>query len=394
MARGAVRIVLAGGGTAGHVYPALAIAEIARRSLGAVELLYVGVRGRAEEHAVPAASIPIEYVEVRGLSLSPLRLPGFVLALARGWSRARSILRGFDPDLVVSTGGFSSAPAVFAATTLRRSGRPAILVHEQNAVPGRMNRVAGRLADRVCTSFEASGSFFPGDKVVHTGYPVRGSIQGHDRARARRSLDIPHDAFTVLAFGGSGGARSLNRGLVEALPALLDRDGLHVIHGTGRYFADDYDPRKDTARRVDDLGIGESQRARYHPVEYIEDMGQAYAAADLVVCRAGAGTLAEVGTACVPSILVPKIGLPHEHQLANARDLVSSGCAWMIEERDDPARPGTKRLQASALADRILEVRADPSLLDRVRGNLARRPLPDTEGIMSGILIELAGVRT
>ena len=126
----------------------------------------------------------------------------------------------------------------------------------------------------------------------------------------------------------------------------------------------------------------------------IEEMGQAYAAADLVVCRAGAGTLAEIGAACVPSILVPKIGLPHEHQLANARDLVSSRCAWMVEEQDDPTCPGTQRLPPGALADRILEAHADSSLLDRVRGNLARRPRPDTEGIMGGILAELAGVRT
>ncbi|MBW2260376.1 MAG: UDP-N-acetylglucosamine--N-acetylmuramyl-(pentapeptide) pyrophosphoryl-undecaprenol N-acetylglucosamine transferase [Deltaproteobacteria bacterium] len=384
-----VRIVLAGGGTGGHVYPAIAISEIARHCLGSVELLFIGVRGRAEEHIVPAARIPIEYVEGTGLSRSPLAMPGFVSTLSRGWLKARRIMGDFRPHILVSTGGFSSAPAVFAAATMRGAARPALFVHEQNAVPGRMNRVAGRLADRVGVSFEGSSRYFPAGKVVHTGYPVREGIGKGDRAAARRSLNIPDDAFTVLAFGGSGGARSLNRGLALALPDILGPGHVHVIHGTGRYFSADYDPEADTAKLVDSVCLKRDVLSRYHPLPYIEDMAGAYAASDLAVCRTGAGTLAELRAASLPAVLIPKLGLPHEHQLANALEIESSGCGWLIREEDDPHCTGYKRLPHGALSRMVRSMVDEPAHIDDVRRLLAAAEAPDTEAVMAGVLRDL-----
>ncbi len=384
-----VRIVLAGGGTGGHVYPAIAISEIARRGLGSVELLFIGVRGRAEEHIVPAAGIAIEYVRGSGLPRSPLAMPGFAATLARGSLEARRILGAFRPHLLVSTGGFSSAPAVFAAASMRGAARPALFVHEQNAVPGRMNRVAGRLADRVGISFEGSSRYFPARKVVHTGYPVREGIGKGDRSASRRSLGIPDDAFTVLAFGGSGGARSLNRGLVRALPPILASGHVHVIHGTGRYFSEDYDPEADTAALVDEAGLGRDARARYHPLPYIEDMAAAYAASDLAVCRAGAGTLAELRAAALPAVLIPKLGLPHEHQMANAREVESTGCGWLLREQDDPRLPGYKRLPDGELARLVRTVLDEPARLDDVRRHLRAAEAPDTQAVVTDLLRDL-----
>ncbi len=384
-----VRIALAGGGTGGHVYPALAISEIARRRLGDVELLFLGVRGRAEEHIVPAAGVPIRYVSGRPLGASPLALARFGGALARGCVQAAKVLREFDPHLVVSTGGYSSAPSVLAAAALRSlRGRPSILVHEQNAAPGRANRLAGRVADRVLTSFEASGRCFPSSSVIHSGYPVRGSITATDPRAARSALGIGPDAFVVLAFGGSGGARSINRAVAGDLPEILSDQSMHVVHGTGRYFASDYDPQKDTSGIVDSLGLSMGELARYHPMAYIEDMGIAYSAADLVVCRAGAGTLAEIQRAGLPALLVPKIGLPHEHQLANARDMQERGAARLILETDDPGHAGQKRVERGLLAAQIRALRDDRAALSTLAIAIRELPRPDTEAII-GMTIEL-----
>ncbi len=387
------RIVLAGGGTGGHVYPALAIAEIARRRLGEIDVLFVGVRGRAEEQIVPRASVRIEFVDGRGLTGGIAGLPGFASSLARGTRAARVILRDFDPDLVVATGGFSSAPTVFAAAWLRAArGRPRLLVHEQNALPGRMNRVAGRLADRVCATFGSSIRFFARRKVVHTGYPVRTGIGSRDRASAREALGLPHDAFVVLSFGGSLGSRSLNRAIAGALPALLASGSLHVIHGTGRYSGSDYDPQRDTAEAISRLGMPVGLLRAYHPLPYIEDMAGAYAAADLVVARSGAGTLSEIEKAAIPSVLIPKMGLPHEHQLANARDFESSGAARVVVEGPDPEGNGLMRVDPRALAQVITGLAEDPAALLSMKRVLSGRKRPDTEKLIGDALSDLLSV--
>jgi UDP-N-acetylglucosamine--N-acetylmuramyl-(pentapeptide) pyrophosphoryl-undecaprenol N-acetylglucosamine transferase len=232
------------------------------------------------------------------------------------------------------------------------------------------------------------------ERVVHTGYPVRAGIGRGDRLEARRSLGIPPGAFTVLAFGGSGGARSLNRGLVDALPSLLSRGEVHVVHGTGRHVSDEYDPLGDTAARVDALGLDADALGRYHRLEYIDDMSGAYAAADLVVCRAGAGTLSEVRAAALPAVLVPKIGLPHEHQLANARDLEQAGCAWLVREEPVAGRPGRMGLPAGALASRLLALVDAPEEMRRMRERLGARPVPATEVLIGGIMEDLVRAAT
>lgn len=385
-------MVLAGGGTGGHVYPALAISEIAQRHLGPMELLFIGVEDRAEAHIVPQHGIPIRYIKSRGLSLHPVGATLFTATLAQGFGQALSILREFDPHLLVSTGGYSSAPAVLAAATLRaRKGRPRIVIHEQNALPGRANRMASRLADRVMTTFESSSKFFPTTRVVHTGYPVRSAITRVDPEQARARHGIGPGARVILAFGGSGGARSINRAVAGALPRLLGEAGVHVIHGTGRYFSDDYDPRADTASIVDSHGLHESVLARYHPLEYIDDMGSAYAAADLVICRAGAGTLAEIQQAARPALLIPKIGLPHEHQLANARDFQEGGAARVVLERDHPQHPAIMYVPAKELAQAAIEMLEDPDRLAVMTRSLKARPRPDTEKIIARTLTSLIG---
>jgi UDP-N-acetylglucosamine--N-acetylmuramyl-(pentapeptide) pyrophosphoryl-undecaprenol N-acetylglucosamine transferase len=384
---GILRMVLAGGGTGGHVYPAIAMSEIARGRFGSVELLFIGVRGRAEEHVVPAAGIPIRYVSSRGLTGGIARLPAFGLSLARGTTQALSAIRGFDPHVVLATGGFSAAPTVLASALSRAvRRRPRILVHEQNAIPGRANALAGRFADVVLTTFESSCRFFSAAKVVHAGYPVRRPIGEVDREAARRALDLPGGAFVILAFGGSGGARSLNRAVAGALPDLLARTHVHVIHGTGRYFGSDYDPAGETARIVAGHGLETEMLDRYHPCGYIENMAEAYAASDLVICRAGAGTLFEIRRAELPAVLVPKRGLPHEHQLANARDFADGGAALLVEEL---AGQDGDHVPAEVLSRRVGSLIDDPTALGEIRRALLRRPIPDTDRVVGDVLASL-----
>ncbi len=359
--------ILSGGGTGGHVYPAVAIAEALLRRWPMVRPVFVGVAGRAEEAIVPALGYELRTVPAVGMPrLSDL--PGqfrFLRALRAGISSARAIIDDLRPDAVVGTGGFASAPVLLAAVGAllprRRRGRPATLVHEQNAVPGKLNRLVGRRVDRVAATFAESLRFFPRGRGVHVGYPVRGAVGSVDRAAARSRLGFPPDAFVVLVFGGSGGSRSINRGVARALPALLAREGLHVLHGTGRYSGADYSPAEDTAAIVDSLALPPARRSLYRAVEYLDPIADAYAAADVVVCRAGAGTLAEVQACGLPAVVVPKSGLPGDHQTANAGALAEAGAARVLRERPerDPRAGEIFGVDHERLAREILDLADD-----------------------------------
>jgi UDP-N-acetylglucosamine--N-acetylmuramyl-(pentapeptide) pyrophosphoryl-undecaprenol N-acetylglucosamine transferase len=346
----------------------VAIAEALRKRWPDVKLVFVGIRGRAEEKIVPKLGFELRFVPAAGMP--PLSdIVGqvkFARTLAAGISEAKKLLAELQPDAVVGTGGYASAPvllgAVGAIFPRARNKRPATLVHEQNAVPGKLNRLVGRRVDRVAVTFPESLRFFPAEKAFHSGYPLRTQIGGIDRAEARRQLDLPPDAFVLLAFGGSLGARTINRGVAKTLPALLAAPNVFVVHGTGRYSGTDYDPAKDTAEIVTGLHLPAERLARYRPSEFLDPIGTAYAAADAVVCRAGAGTISEIQGCGLPAIIVPKKGLPGDHQTANARSLEAQGAAKVVLERDEPdAKLGPiAAIDPQALAQAVLALRADP----------------------------------
>jgi UDP-N-acetylglucosamine--N-acetylmuramyl-(pentapeptide) pyrophosphoryl-undecaprenol N-acetylglucosamine transferase len=337
---GCARILLTGGGTAGHVNPALAIG----RALGGEQskFLYVGVAGRAEADVVPREGLPLAFVRSAafpGLRPSPAWIP-FVLNLTAGTLKAAWLLRRFKPEVIVATGGFASAPIVFATSVLRRLGllKTRLYVHEQNAAPGTMNLLAGRLADRVFVSFPETVALFPG-KGVLTGYPLRGRIQvgARDACRAALDFQIPEGRQVVFAFGGSQGARTINHAIVDALAELLPhRDRLFIIHGTGlRPKGRGYDPGGETETRLEQrYGKAERQmidtfyvrRPYFHGIEHV------YGLTDLAVVRAGAGTLNEIASLGLPSIVVPKVNLSGEHQVMNARSLAQRGGAVVLYE--------------------------------------------------------------
>ncbi len=373
------RILLTGGGTAGHVNPALAIGR-ALAGEGS-RLLYVGVRGRAESKVVPREEIPIRFVRASGypgMRPSPA-LAAFLANLSVGILQAIAILTSFRPDVIVGTGGFASAPVMFAAALLRklRLSHARVYVHEQNAAPGKLNQTVGRLADRVFVTFPETLSSFPANGVV-TGYPLRKRIASVSRETAAASLDftIPPGRQVVFAFGGSQGARTINRAVVDALRDLLPyRDRLFIIHGTGLFKGRAYDAEGDRRARLDARYTEEERRlieTFYVARPFFYQIENVYAVADLVVARAGAGTLYELASLGLPAIVVPKANLPGDHQVMNARAMARCGGATVLyEETTLSGDRIVEELDGGRLAFQMVSLLADPKRLremhDRAR---------------------------
>lgn len=299
-------MIVAGGGTGGHLFPGLAVAEaVAQRADDSV--LFVGSAYGLEATAIPRTPFPF-----RGLALRGVRGRGLRGALAFAWHLPVALLRSwrivgaFRPTLVLGLGGYGSVPVAVTAW-LRRI--PLVLL-EQNAHPGLANRVLARLAGRICTTYAESAQFFPPGKAVHTGNPVR---------RLAVAQQPAPEGFTLFAFGGSQGAHTINHALVDAAPVLARQlSGLRIIHQTGT--ADASWVRK----QYEEMGVAAEV------LEFVQDMAGAYGRADLVLCRAGATTLAELTAVGKPAILVPYPFAADDHQRKNAEVLGHAGAAEVI----------------------------------------------------------------
>ncbi len=326
-----------GGGTGGHVYPGLAIADEVRARNPEARIVYVGARGRMEASLVPKRGYPIHLVHARGLPSGrrPFALLRFAISTGFGVLQSLFHLLRRRPRMIVATGGYASSPVLLAhwiLKSLRLSGTRRCFVHEQNVVPGKVNRLAGRIADRIGVSFEASLRYFPPEKTTWAGYPVRREIGAVSRDAARASQGLPADAKVVFAFGASSGARSINRAVVDALPGLLSRPDIHVIHVIGQTRSPDYDAEADTRNRLERLELAGELLSRYHQSDYSHEIETLYAASDLVIGRASAGVVTEIGICGIPSILVPLPYAPGDHQAMNARTLESRGAARVVYE--------------------------------------------------------------
>jgi len=351
-------MVVAGGGTGGHLFPGLAVAE-AVAGADPDRVLFVGSAYGIEARVIPQTRFAFRPLAIHGLrgrgARGALQLAAQLpQAIVQAWR----ILGRFGADVVVGVGGYASFPVVVAAW-LRRV--PTVLL-EQNAHPGLANRVLARLARRVCTTFAEAERYFPAGKVVLTGNPVR---------LFAAPVAAPRHGFTLLVFGGSQGAHRLNETMADAAAALRDAlPGLRIIHQTG---AADCAALRATYER---LGVTAEVR------EFIDDMGAAYAAADVVVCRAGATTVAELTALGKPAILVPYPFAADDHQRANASVLEGHGAAMMILDR---------ALTGAALAQTVSELARDPGRLARM-GDAARRlARPDAAARVAATCREVAG---
>ena len=387
-----VRYLFTGGGTGGHVYPALAVADEIRRRQPEARFLYVGVRGRLEERVVPARGYPLRRLPSRPFPRTRRAWPllRFSLVLAAGVAGAVLVLLRFRPHVIFATGGFVSAPILFASGLLRKVGlsRARVFAYEPNAHPGLLNQAVGRIADRIGVVFEQAARWFDMKRVAVVGFPVRRELTRLDREGARAVWEIEGDRLVVFIFGGSQGSRTINRAVVEALPLLANRaDELLILHGTGAHVSEDYDPVADTAGALERTGLQDLEQW-YRRFGYMEEIETAYAAADLVVCRGGMSTLTEVGLCGLPAVILPLSTAAEDHQAVNAMALQGLGAArvlfeeagWRMDGRVDLAVSGSR------LAGAILELLDGPDERGRMAAAAASAPRRDSlEAILGEI---------
>ena len=321
------RVILSGGGTGGHIYPAVAVAEALKRKWGEdVELLFVGAEGKMEMEKVPALGYNIKGLPVAGLqrrlALSNFALPFKVMASIR---RAKRIIRDFNAAIDVGFGGYASAPVLRAAQSL---GVPT-LIQEQNSYAGLTNKLLSKRAKRICVAYEGMERFFPKERIVMTGNPLRGrfSAEGVDRAEALAYYGFSGDMPVILVVGGSLGTRTLNEMMKAWILTLGGEAPVQVIWQTGKYYE----------REMQEF-------LKAHPTKniwqgaFIERMDYAYAAADVVLSRSGACTVSELCLVAKPTIFVPSPNVAEDHQTKNAMALVNKGAGEIVRDSEAVAR--------------------------------------------------------
>ena len=338
-----IKFIFTGGGSGGHVSPALAVAAELKKTLPEAEITYIGVKNKAEAHMVPKVGIPLKFVKSTPLpqGKSPVSLLKFAMTMFFGLSKAALILLKIRPKAVFATGGFVSAPTVFAAWILRKMTfglfKTKIMIHESNTDLGKMNKAAAKAADKVAVSFSETIRHLPKNKGFFSGYPVRSSIALEERAAARKELGIPEEAFVIFAFGGSQGSRTINRVLANSAKKLLADPNTYIIHGAGKPFGKVYEYHgfNDVSEILEKQNLGDAKK-RYLLRDFIDNMGLYYAASDLLVIRAGAGSIVEVCRQGKPSLIIPISNIGNDHQIGNARFIERAGAAAVIYERTDP----------------------------------------------------------
>lgn len=317
-----MRVVLSGGGTGGHIYPALAVASQCAEEFPGSEFLYIGGKRGLESSLVPKQGIPFEAIDITGfrrkLSFDNVKT---VMRFLKGVQTSKKLLKEFKPDVVIGTGGYVCGPVVYAAAKL---GIPSV-IHEQNAIPGLTNRFLSKYVSTVAVSFEGSGTAFPSARnVVYTGNPRATTVCAADKRKGFETLGLPESSFVVLVVGGSRGAKAINEAMVEMAPLLKQSEHLKFVYVTGdSYYASTVEAI--TAK------TGELP-ANLQVLPYVHNMPEVLACTSLIVNRAGASFLAEITALGIPSILIPSPNVTNNHQEKNARTLESAGAAEVILE--------------------------------------------------------------
>jgi UDP-N-acetylglucosamine--N-acetylmuramyl-(pentapeptide) pyrophosphoryl-undecaprenol N-acetylglucosamine transferase len=318
-------VLVSGGGTGGHIFPALSIANEVRRRHPDAKILFVGARGRMEMERVPAAGYKIVGLPVAGFDRKRLwRNFKVLIKLYKSLRLARKVLADFKPDVAVGVGGYASGPMLKQA---QKKGIPTLL-QEQNSYAGVTNKMLAKGAKAICTAYDGMERFFPADVIIKTGNPVRADILSCTltQAEAKKALGFDPDKQLVLSVGGSLGARTVNQAISAALPLFAQHD-VQVLWQTGKIYANDC---ATIASSFDNV----------HAQAFISDMAVAYRAADLVVSRAGAGTISELQLLGAATILVPSPNVAEDHQRKNALALVEKDAAVMILDADAVAQLG------------------------------------------------------
>ncbi|MDR0768655.1 MAG: undecaprenyldiphospho-muramoylpentapeptide beta-N-acetylglucosaminyltransferase, partial [Dysgonamonadaceae bacterium] len=320
-----MKIIISGGGTGGHIFPALSIAGALKDRYPDAEILFVGAENRMEMERVPAAGYPIVGLPVAGFDRkNPVKNIGVVFKLLKSMYLARKTLKKFQPDIAVGVGGYASGPTLKTANSM---GIPT-LIQEQNSYAGVTNKLLAKKAEKICVAYEGMEKFFPAEKIVLTGNPIRKDLVNTEdnRKKSCTFFGLDPDMKTVLILGGSLGARTLNECMIGALPALRDGSVQFLWQSGKIYFHD---------------SLKQLEKYSQHPiklVEFISRMDLAYSVADLVVSRAGAGSISEFCAVGKPVILVPSPNVAEDHQTKNALALVNKDAALLVSDADAPQK--------------------------------------------------------
>ncbi|MEE0741450.1 MAG: undecaprenyldiphospho-muramoylpentapeptide beta-N-acetylglucosaminyltransferase [Emergencia sp.] len=362
-----MRVIVTGGGTGGHIYPAIAIADKIKEKEPDSEILYIGNDIGLEKDIVPQTGYPMELVSAKWLdrrNLFKLFDTGF--STMRGIRQAYRIMKKFKPDVVIGTGGFVCVPVMYAG---HKYGARCYL-HEQNAYPGVANKALEKFADKVFLGFPEAGHYFKQpEKHINAGNPVRQQFYDVDQEAARDKLSIPREDFVVFSFGGSQGAEMINDVAFDLLEAINGHKGVTFIFGTGSQY---YEEVLEKAR---DKGIEIQENIRVR--DYITDMQDYLGASDLIISRAGALSVAETTVCGRASVLIPSPNVTGNHQYFNAKSVADRGGAVLIEEKD---------LTGELLLEEVMRLKNNPEILDKMgRASKACAPLSATETIYAEI---------
>lgn len=348
------KVLISGGGTGGHIFPALSIANALRRRDPDIDILFVGADNRMEMERVPAAGYPIKGLPVAGFYRTRLwRNIPVLFKLWKSMRMARAIVRDFKPDIAIGVGGYASGPVLKQA---QKSGIPTLL-QEQNSYAGVTNKLLAKKADAICVAYSGMERFFPADRIILTGNPVRKDILSSTltRRQAKEQLGFDPDRPLVVSVGGSLGARTINNAMKVAVKQLSD-NGISVLWQTGKLYADECQAAAE--------GIPGLQAT-----PFVSRMDLVYAAADLLVSRAGASTISEIQLAGIPSVLIPSPNVAEDHQRKNALALAERDAAVMIEDAEAVQR----------LAPEVLKLLSDPARLESLGVNAKKMALPDAD---------------
>ncbi len=320
MSRKINRVIISGGGTGGHIFPALAIANEIRRRNPEAEFLFVGAEDRMEMEKVPAAGYKIIGLPVMGFPRKPsLKMITFFRKLMKSASMARKIVKDFKPEIAIGVGGYASGPLLRAAA----GQKVPTLIQEQNSYAGITNKMLSKKVGKICVAYDKMDRFFPAAKIVFTGNPVRANlIQKIDQIKAREFFGLKGKGKVLLIVGGSLGARSINQAVLKNIQ-LIAESGVEVIWQTGGLYYD---------RIMEEIKDSKPENLYVH--KFIMEMDQAYAAADLVISRAGAGTISELCLVGKAAVLVPSPNVAEDHQTKNAMALVEKDAAILVRDTD------------------------------------------------------------
>lgn len=361
-----IKVILSGGGTGGHIFPAIAIANAIKAKVPSADIMFVGAKGRMEMEKVPAAGYPIEGLWISGLqrkfTVENLSFPFKVIS---SLIKAQLLISDFKPDVAIGTGGYASGPTLRAAAAM---GIPT-LIQEQNSFPGITNKILAKKVDCICVAYSLMDRYFPEEKIKLTGNPIRQDInyEGTDRKAALASFSLSADKLTVLVVGGSLGARTINNSINEGL-AMLAENNIQLIWQTGKNFAD-------TAAEA----IKKYPKSGFVTSPFITRMDQAYAAADIVISRAGAIAISELCVVAKPCILVPSPNVTEDHQTKNAEALSGRNAAILITDMD----------AMEDLVPAVVELSKNEHKQEQLRENIRKMAFPDAANTIADEALKL-----